>query len=405
MYPWCVDVETLRRKYRALEPELTERSRRLWAASEARELGHGGIALVEAATGVSRSTIARGMRELEAGGVLEPGRTRRSGGGRKKATEKDPTLLRDLELLVEPTASGDPESALRWTSKSVRRLADDLTTMGHDVSHVLVADLLRELGYSLQANLKTREGAQHPDRDAQFRYINDTVRRFQKKKQPAVSVDTKKKELIGDFKNPGREWRPKGSPERVRVHDFLIPEQGKAIPYGVYDLTRNQGWVSVGVTHDTAAFAVNAIRSWWKHMGRPSYPDAHELLITADAGGSNGPRVRLWKWELQRFADRTGLTITVVHFPPGTSKWNKIEHRLFSYIAMNWRGKPLTSVAVVVSLIGATTTEQGLRVRSEIDKSLYRKGVTISDEQMARLNLKPHKFHGDWNYTIRPKRR
>jgi transposase len=399
-----VDVETLRRKYRALEPELTERSRRLWAASEARELGHGGIALVEAATGVSRSTITRGIRELESEESLEPGRTRRPGGGRKRATARDATLLADLDSLVEPTASGDPDSPLRWTSKSVRRLADDLTTMGHEVSHVLVADLLRELGYSLQANLKTREGAQHPDRDAQFRYINEMVRRFQKKTQPAISVDTKKKELIGDFKNPGREWRPKGNPERVRVHDFLIPEQGKAIPYGVYDLTRNQGWVSVGITHDTAAFAVNAIRSWWKHMGRSSYPEANELLITADAGGSNGPRVRLWKWELQRFANRTGVTITVVHFPPGTSKWNKIEHRLFSYIAMNWRGKPLTSLAAVVSLIGATTTKQGLRVRSEIDKTHYPKGVTITDAQIAKLSLRPHQFHGDWNYTISPQR-
>jgi hypothetical protein len=400
-----VDVETLRRKYRALEPELTERSRRLWAATEARELGHGGIALVEQGTGVSRSTIARGIRELESGEVLEPGRTRRPGGGRKRASEKDPTLLADLESLVEPTASGDPDSLLRWTSKSLRRLASDLTSMGHEASHMLVAYVLRDLGYSLQANLKTREGPQHPDRDAQFRYINDTVRRFQKKGQPAISVDTKKKELIGDFKNPGREWRPKGSPERVRVHDFLIPDQGKAIPYGVYDLTRNQGWVSIGVTHDTAAFAVNAIRSWWKHMGRPAYPDAHELLITADAGGSNGPRVRLWKWELQRFANRSGLTITVEHFPPGTSKWNKIEHRLFSYIAMNWRGKPLTSLAVVVSLIGSTTTEQGLRVRSEIDKARYPKGVTVTDAQMATINLQPHPFHGDWNYTIRPNRR
>ena len=400
-----MDVETLHRKYTALEPELTERSRRLWAATEARALGHGGIALVERATGVSRSTISRGLRELESGEVLGPERTRRRGGGRKRATEKDPTLLPDLESLVEPTASGDPDSPLRWTSKSVRKLADELTTMGHEVSHKLVADLLHELRYSLQANRKTREGSHHPDRDAQFGYINDMVARFQDEGQPVISVDTKKKELIGDFKNPGREWRPKGSPERVRVHDFLIPEQGKAIPYGVYDLTRNQGWVSVGVTHDTASFAVNAIRSWWKHMGRPSYRDANALLITADAGGSNGPRVRLWKWELQRFANRTGLSIMVCHFPPGTSKWNKIEHRLFSYIAMNWRGKPLTSLATVVSLIGSTTTKRGLRVRSEIDKTAYAKGVKISDRQMANIKLQPHTFHGDWNYTIRATRR
>ncbi len=400
-----MDVETVRLKYVALEPELTERSRRLWAATEARALGHGGIALVERATGVSRSTISRGIRELESGEVLGPERTRRRGGGRKRATEKDPTLLPDLESLVEPTASGDPDSPLRWTSKSVRNLADELTTMGHEVSHKLVADLLHELRYSLQANRKTREGSQHPDRDAQFGYINDMVARFQDEGQPVISVDTKKKELIGNFKNPGREWRPKGSPERVRVHDFLIPEQGKAIPYGVYDLTRNQGWVSVGVTHDTASFAVNAIRSWWKHMGRPSYRDANALLITADAGGSNGPRVRLWKWELQRFANRTGLSIIVCHFPPGTSKWNKIEHRLFSYIAMNWRGKPLTSLATVVSLIGSTTTQRGLRVRSEIDKTAYAKGVKISDRQMANIKLEPHAFHGEWNYTIRSTRR
>lgn len=399
-----MDIETLRRKYRALEPELTERSRRLWAASEARELGHGGIALVERATGVSRSTISRGIGELEAGQVLEPGRTRRRGGGRKKATEKDPTLLTDLESLVEPTASGDPDSPLRWTSKSVRRLAAHLRAMGHEVSHMLVADLLRELGYSLQANRKTREGPQHPDRDAQFGYINDRVARFQRRRQPAISVDTKKKELVGDFKNPGRAWRPKGSPERVRVHDFVVPEQGKAIPYGVYDLTRNKGWVSVGVTHDTASFAVNAIRSWWRRMGRRAYPNADELLVTADAGGSNGPRVRLWKWELQRFANRTGLSISVLHFPPGTNKWNKIEHRLFSHIAMNWRGKPLTSLATVVSLIAATTTEQGLRVRSEIDEAHYPKGVRISDAQMAKVKLQPHAFHGDWNYTIHPNR-
>ena len=399
-----MDVETVRLKYVALEPELTERSRRLWAATEARALGHGGIALVERATGVSRSTISRGLRELESGEVLGPERTRRRGGGRKRATEKDPTLLPDLESLVEPTASGDPDSPLRWTSKSVRKLADELTTMGHEVSHKLVADLLHELRYSLQANRKTREGSWHPDRDAQFGYINDMVARFQDEGQPVISVDTKKKELIGDFKNPGREWRPKGSPERVRVHDFLIPEQGKAIPYGVYDLTRNQGWVSVGVTHDTASFAVNAIRSWWKHMGRPSYRDANALLITADAGGSNGPRVRLWKWELQRFANRTGLSIMVCHFPPGTSKWNKIEHRLFSYIAMNWRGKPLTSLATVVSLIGSTTTKRGLRVRSEIDKTAYAKGVKITDRQMANIKLESHTFHGDWNYTIRSTR-
>ena len=391
----------MRAKYAVLAPELTERTRRLWAATEARALGHGGIATVERATGVSRSTIARGLRELEVGETLGPGRTRRAGGGRKRATEKDLGLLVDLEALVEPTALGDPDSPLRWTSKSVRKLAGELRAMGHEASHQLAADLLHELGYSLQANRKTREGSQHPDRDAQFRYINDAVTRCQKKGQPAISVDTKKKELIGDFKNPGRQWRPKGRPETVRVHDFLIPEQGKAIPYGVYDLTRNQGWVSVGITHDTASFAANAIRSWWKQMGRPSYPNTNSLLITADAGGSNGPRVRLWKWELQRFANRTGLSVTVCHFPPGTSKWNKIEHRLFSHIAMNWRGRPLESLATIVSLIGSTKTDSGLRVRSEIDHRGYAKGVVVTDEQMANIRLEPHAFHGDWNYTIR----
>jgi transposase len=397
-----MDTDILRAKYRALSPVLTERLRRLWAATEARALGHGGIALVEHATGVSRSTIQRGLRELESGETLSATRVRRPGGGRKAATERDPTLLEDLDELVEPTALGDPESPLRWTVKSVRALSAALQAQGHEVSHNLVAELLHELGYSLQANRKTQEGAQHPDRDGQFRHIDGQVRRFHRKGHPAVSVDTKKKELIGNFKNAGREWRPKGTPEAVQVHDFLIPANGKAIPYGVYDLQRNEGWVSVGVDHDTASFAVNAIRSWWKRMGRPAYAGARELLITADAGGSNGSRLRLWKWELQKFANRTGLSITVCHFPPGTSKWNKIEHRLFSHIAMNWRGKPLVSLAAVVSLIGSTRSEAGLRVRSEIDRGTYPGGISITDEQMARIKLRPHRFHGDWNYTIHP---
>jgi transposase len=401
-----VDITTLGRKCRTVAPGLTERSRRLWAAAEASALGHGGIALVERATGISRSTISRGMREVETGAheTLPPDRTRRAGGGRKRAAEKDATLLADLEALVEPTTSGDPDSPLRWTSKSVRHLAAELQGMGHEVSHRLVANLLHECDYSLQANRKTREGPQHPDRDAQFRYLNEQVRRFQRHHQPVISVDTKKKELVGDFKNPGREWRPKGQAEPVRVHDFLVPALGKAIPYGVYDLSRNEGWVSVGIDHDTASFAVQAIRRWWRVMGQAAYPRATALVITADAGGSNGPRVRLWKWELQQFANRTGLTITVCHFPPGTSKWNKIEHRLFSHIATNWRGKPLVSLAVIVSLIGATTTEAGLRVRSELDRGRYPMGVAPTDAQMARLKLIPHAFHGDWNYTIRPNR-
>ncbi len=392
----------MRSKYTALRPVLTERSRRLWAATEARALGHGGIGLVERATGISRSTIQRGLRDLEAEEVLEPNRTRRPGGGRKRAVEKDRRLLGDLEALVEPTASGDPDGPLRWTAKSVRELAGELQRMGHDISYHLVADLLHELDYSLQANRKTREGPQHPDRDAQFRYINNQARTYLRKQQPAISVDTKKKELVGDFKNPGREWQPKGEPERVRVHDFLIPAQGKAIPYGVYDLHRNEGWVSVGIDHDTASFAVNSIRRWWRIMGRPAYPDATELLITADAGGSNGSRLRLWKWELHKFANRTGLSIRVCHFPPGTSKWNKIEHRLFSHIAMNWRGKPLVSLAAIVSLIADTHTQSGLRVRSEIDHGRYPAGLLLTDDQMARINLKPDRFHGDWNYVIEP---
>lgn len=397
-----MDIDTLRQKFDALAPALSERSRRLWAATEALALGHGGIALVERATGISRSTVVRGIQEVQSGASLGTGRTRRPGGGRKGAVEKDHTLCADLDALVEPTASGEPDSPLRWTSKSVRRLADELQAMGHSVSHRLVGKLLNDAGYSMQANRKTREGSSHVDRDAQFRYINDLVVRHQSKKQPVVSVDTKKKELVGNFKNSGREWRPKGAPERVRVHDFLIPEQGKAIPYGVYDLKRNEGWVSIGIDHDTAAFAVNTIRRWWNMMGRPVYRGAGAVLITADSGGSNGHRVRLWKWELQRFANRTGMSITVCHFPPGTSKWNKIEHRLFSYIAMNWRGKPLASLSTIVSLIGSTTTESGLRVRSEIDHTRYPKGVVINDEQMAKLNLEPHSFHGDWNYTIHP---
>jgi DDE family transposase len=394
----------LRSKHAALAPVFTERSRRVWAATEARAIGHGGIALVERATGISRSTIQRGLRELDADAPLAPGRTRKAGGGRKRATTLDQTLLRDLDALVEPTAPGDPDSPLRWSSKSVRTLAVALQALGHDVSHTVVAELLHQLGYSLQGNVKTREGRQHPDRDAQFRYLADTVKRAQRRKQPTISVDTKKKELIGDFKNGGRAWRPNGRPERVRVHDFVIaePGHGKAIPYGVYDLHRDEGWVSVGVDHDTASFAVNAIRRWWQRMGRSAYPQARSLVITADAGGSNGTRLRLWKWELQRFANRTGLAITVCHFPPGTSKWNRIEHRLFSHIAMNWRGTPLVNLATIVSLIGSTHSHSGLRVRSEVDRGRYPGGMTLTDAQMATIRLQRHPFHGDWNYTIHP---
>ena len=399
-----MDVGQCRAKYRALAPTLTERARRIWAATEARAAGWGGISGVARATGISYSTIQRGLHELKTTRPLAPGRIRRPGGGRKRTIDKDPTLLADLEGLVEPTASGDPMSPLRWTSKSVRQLAASLQGMGHQVSRQLVAELLTAAGYSLQANRKTREGPSHPDRDAQFRYINQQVRRFQAATHPVISVDTKKKELVGDFKNAGRQWRPKGQPTPVRVHDFLIPARGKAIPYGVYDLTRNAGWVGVGIDHDTATFAVRTIGRWWRRMGQPRYPRARSLLITADAGGSNGSRVRLWKWELQELADRTGLAITVCHLPPGTSKWNKIEHRLFAYISTNWRGQPLVSLAVIVNLIGRTRTAAGLRVRCELDQGVYPKGETISDAEMATLQLVPHRFHGDWNYTINPRR-
>jgi len=377
----------------------------MWVATEARAAGRGGITMVARATKIAYSTVRRGLQELEANTPMGPGRIRRPGGGRKRTVEKDPTLLTDLEGLVEPTASGHPISPLRWTSKSVRHLAEALQSMGHRVSRQLVAELLAAAGYSLQANRKTREGPNHPGRAAQFRYINQQVRQFQAGGQPVISVDTKKKELVGDFKNAGRQWRPKGRPAPVRVHDFLIPERGKAIPYGVYDLTRNAGWVSVGIDHDTASFATRTIGRWWQKMGRPRYRRARSVLITADAGGSNGARARLWKWELQQLATRTGLAITVCHLPPGTSKWNKIERRLFSYISTNWRGQPLVRLAVILNLIGSTRTAAGLRVRGELDRGAYPKGQEVSDAQMATLKLVPHRFHGDWNYTIHPMRR
>jgi hypothetical protein len=399
-----VDLMMLQAKHAALAPLFTERSRRIWAATEARAIGRGGVAQVERATGIAQTTIRRGLRDLDTAEPWTPGRIRKPGGGRKRVSATDATLLRDLDALVEPTAPGDPESPLRWSSKSVRTLAAGLRALGHRVSHTVVGELLHTLGYSLQGNVKTREGRQHPDRDAQFRYIAEAVRRAQRRHQPTISVDTKKKELVGDFKNGGHTWRPKGQPARVRVHDFVIraPGHGKAIPYGVYDLRRDEGWVSVGIDHDTGSFAVNAIRRWWQRMGRSVYPRARTLLITADAGGSNGPRLRLWKWELQRFANRTGLTITVCHFPPGTSKWNRIEHRLFSHIAMNWRGIPLVDLATMVSLIASTRSRTGLRVRSELDRRRYPDGVKLTAAQMAAVTVRPHPFHGDWNYTIRP---
>lgn len=395
-------VATINTKYRMLLPELTEQGRRLFAGAEALAVGWGGISAVACATGLSRTTVARGVRDAKDPQRLQSGRIRKKGGGRKRTIETDLTLRRDLEDLLEPHTRGDPESPLRWTSKSVRKLAMALKEMGHKTSHRMVASLLREMEYSLQANRKTTEGKQHPDRDGQFKYINQKAKTQQKMGQPVISVDTKKKELVGNFKNGGREWRPKGTPEKVRVHDFKIPELGKVSPYGVYDLTGNKGWVSVGIDHDTAAFAVATIGKWWRKMGRRSYPKSSHLLITADGGGSNSSRSRLWKVELQKLADQTGLTITVCHFPPGTSKWNKIEHRMFSFITQNWRGKPLVDRAAIVSLIGSTKTEAGLKICCELDTADYPKGIKVPDSELCKVNLERHKFHGDWNYTITP---
>jgi transposase len=396
--------DSIRQRYERVMCVLDERSRRAVAASEALTLGRGGIMRVARATGLSRKAIALGIRELT-GEVspAAPGRVRRPGGGRKPLVATDPTLQADLQRLVEPVTRGDPESPLRWTCKSLRRLARELQQHGHRVSHQKVAELLHVLGYSLQANRKTREGADHPDRDAQFAQINATAQAYLDAGDPVISVDTKKKELVGDFKNAGREWRPRGEPEAVRVHDFVVPELGRVSPYGVYDLAANAGWVNVGIDHDTAAFAVASIRRWWDRAGRQRYPAARRLLITADGGGSNGSRLRLWKWELQRLADETGLAITVCHLPPGTSKWNKVEHRLFSFISQNWRGKPLVSYAVILSLIAATTTTTGLTVASELDTTSYPAGIKVSDEQMATIHLERHTFHGEWNYTIQPR--
>ena len=387
---------------------MDERSRRQWAAAEGRELGWGGVTAVARATGLSRTTISAGLRELKLPAKhrsVEGTRVRRPGGGRKTLTETDPGLLAALEALIEPATRGDPESALRWTCKSTRRLADELTRKRHPIGANTVATLLRHGGYSLQANRKTREGAGHPDRNAQFEHINAQVRRFQNRDQPAISVDTKKKELIGDFKNAGREWRRRGEPEEVRVHDFLDKKLGKAIPYGVYDMINNQGWVSVGINHDTAEFAVNSIRRWWKRMGRRRIPRATELLITTDGGGSNSSRSRLWKVSLQVLADQLSLCLHVCHFPPGTSKWNKIEHRLFSFITQNWRGRPLVSHQTVVNLIASTTTRTGLIVKAALDTNQYETAVKVTEEQLKRLRLTPHRFHGDWNYRLTPRKR
>jgi hypothetical protein len=403
-----MEKELIKQRFELLAPLLNERQLRLYVAAEAMVLGRGGISLASQATGISRPTITIGCKELLEREAMEdtPGagaeRVRKEGGGRKRTIDIDETLRSDLEGLIEPVTRGDPESPLRWTAKSVRNLADELKKMGHKTSHRMVAELLHEMDYSLQANRKTAEGSSHPDRNAQFEYIHRTVQEFQSCGQPVVSVDTKKKERVGDFKNGGRELRPKGDPEKVRVYDFEIPELGKVAPYGVYDQTHNAGWVNVGTDHDTATFAAESIRKWWVTMGREAYPEADRLLITADGGGSNGARVRLWKIELQRLANETSLVISVCHLPPGTSKWNKIEHRLFSYISQNWRGKPLVSHEVIVNLIASTTTRTGLTVKCGLDTNKYAKGINVTDEELRQVTIVRDEFHGEWNYSIHP---
>jgi hypothetical protein len=397
----------IRRKYRLVAVELDERRRRQWAAAEARDAGWGGISLVARATGLSRPTIMAGLKELELSAksrLVAAARVRAPGGGRQALTQSDPGLLEALERLIDPTTRGDPMSQLRWTCKSTAKLAEELTRQNHPVTDRTVAMLLKQSGYSLQANRKSREGSSHPDRNAQFEYINRQVKAFQKRQQPVVSVDTKKKELVGEFKNPGEEWQPKGEPQPVNVHDFPDKKLGKAIPYGVYDLAGNEGWVSVGIDHDTAEFACASILRWWNEMGAARFPRATELMITADGGGSNSSRNRLWKKSLQCLANDLGMTLKICHFPPGTSKWNKIEHRLFCFITKNWRGRPLTTYEVIVNLIASTTTKTGLIVRAALDPRQYETGITISEEELEHLRLTRAKFHGEWNYSIKPQR-
>jgi transposase len=392
----------LLQKYATVLPHLNERQRRLVAAADAQMLGYGGIARVARASGLNRSTLHRGFKDLTEP-ALPAERVRQVGGGRKRVREQTPAIVQELEQLVDPLTRGDPQSPLRWTCKSTRQLARTLTAQGYVVSYRVVGELLRELGYSLQANAKTLEGASHPDRNAQFEYLNAQVQTYLAKRWPVISVDAKKKELVGQYHNGGRDWQPQGQPEKVNVHDFPDPHLGKAIPYGIYDVGRNLGWVNVGCDHDTASFAVESIRRWWTHMGRTLYKKAKPLLICAESGGSNGYRVRLWKVELQKLADILGVVVTVCHLPPGTSKWNKIEHRLFSHISLNWRGRPLVSHEVIVALIGATTTQTGLRVEAQLDRQTYPTRVEVSDEQLAQVRLCPHQFHGEWNYSILPR--
>ena len=406
MVSTAVDVDvvhSLRAKFESLRGVMDERRQRLWAATEANALGRGGVAAVERATGMTRRRILDGLRELSDPSSLVGDHVRRPGAGRPTMVSSDLTLLRDLERLVAPSTRGDPMSPLRWTCKSTRKLAEELSRGSHSIGRQKVGELLAELDYTLHSPRKTHEASsRHPDRNAQFEYINTRVRDFQRRGQPVVSVDAKKKEKVGDFHNAGREWQPKGRPVPVRMHDFVDPVLGKATPYGVYDLRRNEGWVSVGIDHDTAEFAVESLRRWWRRMGRRVYPEAGELLVTADGGGSNGARCRLWKLELHAMARQFGLAITVLHYPPGTSKWNKIEHRMFSHITENWRGRPLESVETIVSLIGSTKTRAGLRIRAQLDENTYEKGIKVSKHELSDVKLTPHKFHGEWNYTIDP---
>lgn len=398
-----VDAAAYEQKYDELFPQLHERGRRLIAASDAKLLGHGGIEIVHKTSGLSRTTIASGINELTHGDVLPPHLCRKKGAGRKKSTDKDKTLFNDLLELVTPTTAGDPMSPLLWTAKSTRHISSTLNAEYHVVSHMTVSTLLKEAGYSLQSNVKSKEGTmKYEDRDHQFSYINEQAKVYLTSGDPVISVDTKKKELIGNYKNQGREWSLKGTPLEVNMHDFPDPDMGKAIPYGVYDIAQNNGYVTVGITHDTAEFAVSSIKNWWNHLGRKRYPRSRKLLITPDAGGSNGYRVRLWKKEIQKFADNTGLEVTVCHFPRGTSKWNKIEHKLFSFISCNWRGRPLTSYEVIVNLIAATTTQTGLKVYALLDSKKYRLKKEVSDRMMKQININPHEWHGDLNYTIKP---
>ncbi len=383
-------------------PFLTEKQKRIYLGNEASMLGYGGVSEVSRLTGVSRRVISEGINELKKPKEFTFDRIRKVGAGRKSTVEKDKTLINDLEKLIEPDTRGDPESPLRWTCKSLRNLAEALKMMNHKTSHRMVGKLLHELKYSLQANRKTHEGGTHPDRNAQFEYINDTVKKFHTNKQPVISIDAKKKENVGEYKNNGKEWHPKGTPEKVKVYDFEDKELGKVCPYGVYDMRENMGWVSVGIDHDTASFAVESIRRWWNTMGKEIYKSAKELLITADGGGSNSRRSRLWKKEIQNLANETCLKIKVCHFPPGTSKWNKIEHRLFSYISQNWRGKPLVSHEVIVNLIASTKTSKGLKVKCQLDENKYPKGIKVSDEELAAVNIYRDSFHGEWNYSIEP---